>query len=78
MESMELKVRKPMILEMDNKGVVDLANNWSIGGRTQHVDVKQHFLQELKEEGLLIIRHISGTENTADLFTKNLAGGDFH
>ena len=41
------------------------------------MDVKQHFLRELKEEGLLIIRHISGTENTADLFTKNLTGSDF-
>ena len=27
MESMELKVRKPMILELDNKGAIDLANN---------------------------------------------------
>ncbi len=39
LESMELKVKFLMILEMDNKGAVDLANNWSIGGRTRHVDV---------------------------------------
>ncbi len=39
LESMQLKVKLPMILEMDNKGAVDLANNWSIGGRTRHVDV---------------------------------------
>jgi hypothetical protein len=48
-ESMGLKVKLPMTLEMDNKSAVDLANNWSIGGRTRHVDVRQCFLPELKE-----------------------------
>ena len=36
---MGLNVKLPMILEMDNKGAVDLANNWSIGVCTRHVDV---------------------------------------
>ena len=76
LEPMDLKVKKPMGLEMDDKGVVDLANNWSVGGRTWDVDVKQYFLQEMKEEGLLVIHHIAGTENTADLFTKNLGGNE--
>ena len=76
-ESMEQKVKKPMILEMDNKEAADLANNWSLGGRTRHVDVKQYFLHELKEDGLIIIPPIPGKENQADLFTKNLAGKDF-
>ena len=39
LESIGLKVKLLMILEMDNKGAIDLANNWSIGGRTRHVDV---------------------------------------
>jgi hypothetical protein len=60
-----------MVLEMDNKGAVDLANNWSVGGRTGHVDVRMYFLRELKDGGLLVIRHISGDDNDADIFTKN-------
>ena len=39
LQSLRLEVELPMILEMDNKGAVDLANNWSVGGRTRHVDV---------------------------------------
>jgi hypothetical protein len=31
-ESMGLKVKKPMMLYVDNKGAKDLANNWSVGG----------------------------------------------
>ncbi len=34
LESLRLKVKHPMVLEMDNQGAVYLANNWSIGGRT--------------------------------------------
>ena len=39
-QSLGLEVELPMILEMDNKGAVDLANNWSVGGRTRHVEVR--------------------------------------
>jgi hypothetical protein len=37
---MGFKVKKPMILEIDNnKGAADLTHNWSVGGRTRHVEV---------------------------------------
>ena len=68
------KVKSSTILEMDNQGAVDLANNWSVGGRTRHVDVRNHFLRDLKKEGLLVIRHVSGIENDTDMFTKNVTG----
>ena len=68
---MGLQVELPMILEMDNKGTVDLANNWSVGGRTRHVDVRNYFPRELKDEGVLIIKHVAGEDNEADIFTKN-------
>lgn len=75
-ESVGLKVKLPMILELDNQGAVDLVNNWSIGGRTCHVKVTMYYLRELKEQGLLRIQHIPGMENDADMHTKNLGGPD--
>jgi hypothetical protein len=74
LESLGLKVETPMILQVDNKGVMDLANNWSVGGRTRHITVRTNFLRELKEQGLLQVEWIPTTENSADLFTKNLQG----
>ena len=74
---MELQVELPMILEVNNQGAVDLANNWSAGGRTRHVDVRQNFLRELKEAGILIVKWIPGPKNDVDLHTKNLAATDF-
>ena len=51
--SMGLSVELPMILEMDNKGAVDMAINWSVGGRTKHVHVRNVWLRELKEQGIV-------------------------
>ena len=66
-----------MVLEIDNKGAVDLANNWSVGGRTRHVDMSKYFLRELKDEGVLSIKHVSGEDNEADILTKNTSGPVF-
>jgi hypothetical protein len=76
-ESMGLKVKKPMILKVDNKGAMDLTHNWSVGGRTRHVDVRQLFLRDLKSDGVILVEWISTLENSTDLFTKNLAGPPF-
>ena len=77
LESLGLQVETPMMLQMDNKGAVDLINSFSVGGRTRHVDVRQCFLRELKEAKVMAVTWIPGTENEADMFTKNLDGPAF-
>ena len=72
LESLDLKVELPMVLEMDNSGTVDIANSWSMGGRMHHVDVRNYFLCELKDQGLLVIKDIAGEINDANIFTKNV------
>ena len=37
LESMGLKVYKPMVLESNNKGVLDLCNSQIVGRRTKHI-----------------------------------------
>jgi hypothetical protein len=51
--SLGMDVQLPMILEVDNKGAVDFINGWSLSGRTRHIKVKQYFLRELKEQGII-------------------------
>ena len=72
LELLELKVELPMILELDNSGAVDIANCWSVGGKTHHVDMCNYFLWELKDQGLLIIQHIPVDSNDVDIFRKNV------
>ena len=74
LESVGLKVKKPMILEVDNEGAKDLTENWSVGGRTRHVDVREYFLRDMKEDGVIRVHWIPTNENSSDIFTKNLAG----
>jgi hypothetical protein len=72
MNSIGLKVKLPMRLIVDNKGANDLCHNWSVGGRTRHVEVKQYFLRELKVAGLIVTEWRKGDEQKSDVFTKNL------
>ena len=71
-ESMELKVKKPMMIQVDNKGTVDLANGWSVGGGTKHMEVRIMYLRELKENNVIKVIWQSTHDNTSDIFTKNL------
>jgi hypothetical protein len=63
-----------MILDMDNKGARDLVCNWSAGGRLRHLDIRQYFLRDLKEDGLVWTTWIPTEDNSADVLTKNLSG----
>ena len=77
LESLGLKVKTPMTLKMDNKGGVDIFNNWSIAGNTRAISVRLAYIRELKEAGVLEIKWIKSEENRSDLFTKNLDGPTF-
>ena len=72
----ETKGELTMLLEIDNKREVNLANNWSLSGQIRHIDVKQYFLLELNDEGLLQIKYVPG-DNDTDHFTKNVPGPTF-
>jgi hypothetical protein len=72
LESLGLQVKLPMVLQMDNKGAVDLLNGWSVSGSTRHISTRICFIRELKEAGTLNIKRCPGASNAVDLFTKNL------
>ena len=74
LELLGLKVKMPMILEVDNTGAIDLANNWSSSMRMKHIDVHHHFLQELVDCRVIKLKFVRSEENVSDIFTKNLAG----
>ena len=42
------------------------------------MDVRNHFLHELKDEGLIVVKHVPGDENEADIFTKNTTASVFN
>ena len=48
LQSLVLEVKLSLLLEMNNKGGVNLANNCNFGGQTRNINVQQYFLHELK------------------------------
>jgi hypothetical protein len=77
LSSIGLMVTLPMIVEVDNKGAVDLANSWTATGRTRHIASRINFVRELKEEGVITVQWLSNQQMSSDIFTKNVGGSDF-
>ena len=50
MKLLDLKVKLPMLVSIDNGGTMDIGKNWSMERRTCHMEVKQIFFLELKKQ----------------------------
>lgn len=62
MKGIKLTVELPC----DNKGAVNLVNNWSIGGRACHIGIKQNYLRELKKLGYIQVLRKPGENGIPD------------
>jgi hypothetical protein len=73
LESIGLRVRTPMKLNIDNSGCIDLICNWSAGGRTRHMETRMYWLRELKEEEppIVVPTYCPSELNRSDIYTKN-------
>ena len=60
------------IIYCDNQGAIKIAENQGSSGRTKHVSIRLELIKTKVKDGEIIIRHIKGTENIADIFTKPL------
>ena len=63
----------PVTLYLDNRSTIDLIKNPVFHGRSQHIDLRYHFIRECVERGDVIVKHVCSKEQRADIFTKPLA-----
>jgi hypothetical protein len=52
---MGIELSLPIQLHVDNTGAIYLANNYSTGQQTKHIDIRAHFVRELIVDGTLKI-----------------------
>ena len=71
LEDIGLHVKKPMILQADCKGALNLTYGWNISGLMKHVSVHACFLHELKEANLLVCIWLRTDANMVNMYTKN-------
>jgi len=72
LKEMEIEVRRPITLFIDNKSAISLARNPILHGRSKHIEAKFHFLREQVNKGALQIVHCSTELQLADILTKAL------
>lgn len=61
-EQAELSSRWNTIIRCDSSSVIKLSKNPIMHGRTKHIDVSFHFLQELTRTGIVELIHCATKE----------------
>ncbi|CAI7882816.1 unnamed protein product, partial [Closterium sp. NIES-54] len=62
----------------DNKAMILLCCEPRLETRMKHIDVRYFLLRERQRRGQVRLDFVASEANTADLFTKALAPGDYH
>ena len=70
--TMDIKIELPMTLYCDNTGAISLCENYSTTTRTHHIDIKWHYVRDIRANGKVIIAYINTKKNRADPMTKNV------
>ena len=69
----ELNIHMSLIpLCGDNQGSIFMASNPVQERRIKHIDIRYHYIREVVQQRKVELFFINGSENPADMFTKNL------
>ena len=63
---------EPTPIYEDNKSAIDIVNSNKPTERSRHIDIRFFAIQDWKEKGDIVMRHIPGVINPADDLTKPL------
>ena len=71
LQTMNVEVKLPITVYVDNVGAIGLSNNRTTSDRTKHIDIRISFVKEYQEDGKIIIKFVKSEVNEVDIFTKN-------
>ena len=72
MRSILFKHLSPMELTCDCLSAIKMVEKDQLSPRSMNIDLDYHAVRESEDEGRIKVKHIPGTENEADVFTKRL------
>ncbi len=64
--------KTPGIILEDNTGAIFLVKNQQVGSRTKHIDVRYHYIREMRERGGVEVLFVRSEINSSDILTKNV------
>ena len=72
-EEMGIPFPKPMVMQVDNKAAIAFSDNTAFKSKLKHIDVRQEWVQTLRDKSIIQTEHVKSEDNLADLFTKILS-----
>ena len=69
LDFMGLDVSEAVEVNTDSKAAYDLCHRFTSAQNSRHVDRKLFKMRELRGAGRVVVKHIPGVDNPADLFT---------
>jgi hypothetical protein len=78
-EEAGFKFPKPAVVQVDNQAAIAFSRKSDTGGRSKlrHIDLRQNWVNLLRESGLVACVHVSTVSNLSDLLTKALDTSTF-
>lgn len=71
-QELDIPISLPVAIHCDSIAAIQIASNPVFHERNKHIDIDCHFIREKIQGGSVSIKHISTTEQPADVLTKGL------
>ena len=71
-EEMGLDMQKPLCILVDNAAAIAFSKGQVRRSKLKHIDVRQEWVQAVRDENICQLDKVDSTENLADFFTKIL------
>ena len=68
--NMKLSVKLPVMLRVVNIGAIFMASNFTTASHTKHVDIRNKYMNEYVDDGLVKIIFVWSTENDSNILKK--------
>jgi hypothetical protein len=72
LSELNLRQKEATEIRVDSKSAIELAKNPVHHERSNHIDVKFHFIREQIQKGNVRLNHVTSHDQVADMFTKLL------
>ena len=69
-DEMGIPFPKPFTMQVDNKAAIAFSDNSAFKSKLKHIDVRQEWVQTLRNKSIVTTKYVRSEDNLADLFTK--------